>query len=168
MQKMKIIISYAMLSVMLLANASCRSATLESPTATDCNLLISSFFLKLNPVQRQEEFGRLDISTQYPIYICGNQKVHPPTIYLAESFAKEGKKIVPFLKEKLETTKSDSTIRDIVYVCGWMQRLKTYDVASDSVLISLINRKTSEMHDAFWRAHVKKEVEIMISMSPSR
>jgi hypothetical protein len=165
---MKIIISYALSSILLLANIGCRSATMDSPTERECDHLISSFFLKSSAIQRQEEFARLDINSKYSVYICGNQKIHPPTVYLAESFSKEGGAVVPFLMDKLLSTKNDNTIRDIIYVFGWMQRLKTYGVASDNVLIGIINKKASEIHDEFWREHVEKEVATIISMSSRR
>lgn len=160
---MKVLIFHAVFSILLLGSSGCQSAMVESPTEHECDRLISSFFMKLNAEQRQEEFAHFDIDTQYSIYICGNQKVHPPTVYLAESFSKEGKKIIPFLTDKLLSTKSDSSIRDIIYIFGWMQRLKIYDVASDGVLIDLINKKTFEIHNESRRAHVKKEVAVIIS-----
>ena len=160
---MKVMISRAVFSTLLLGSSVCQSAMVESPTEHECDRLISSFFMKLNAVERQEQFSHLDIDTQYSVYICGNQKVHPPTVYLAESFSRQGKKIIPFLTDKLLSTKSDHSIRDIVYIFGWMQRLKIYDVASDVALIELINNKTSEIHNEFWREHVKKEVAEIIS-----
>ncbi|MDB5932955.1 MAG: hypothetical protein JWQ01_299 [Massilia sp.] len=166
MQRMKTA-NFSLLTLLLANNIGCRSTPLESLTQQlNRDARVSSFFSEFNAEQRQVEFARLDIERQYLTYLCGNQKIHPPTLYLAESFAKVGAQGVPFLMAKLYLTKSDMTIRDIIYVFAWMQRLKTYNVVTDKLLIGLLWKKTSEIHDDFWRGQVYKEIEGILSMPP--
>jgi hypothetical protein len=100
---------------------------------------------------RMDDFGNYDVDKQYAIFICGNQFVHPPMMYLAELLAKEGDKIVGFLKTKLREAGDDLTIRDLVRVFADMNRLKTYDVASDEELMRLISERLEGMKDPGWK-----------------
>jgi hypothetical protein len=91
------------------------------------------------------------VDKQYAIYICGNQYMHPPMIHLAEPFAKEGEKVVDFLKPRLLEASDDLIVRDIVLVFTWMARQKTYDVAGDSNLMRITEERVSQMKDPDWR-----------------
>lgn len=98
----------------------------------------------------------MELDRQYIIYVCGNQEVHPPTMYLVEPFAKEGGIAVPFLTKKLTETRRDSSVRDIIYVFSEMQTRKTYDVVGDKALLGLIKKRASEIQDKFWREYTQK------------
>jgi len=143
----------------LAASFNCQAAEAPSPASTNCEPLYASFFAEPNATKRQEEFRRLDLDQQFVVYLCGNQKMHPPTIYLAETFAEQGGKIVPFLAEKLATANTDSTIRDIVDVFAWMARLKTYDVASDTSLMKLMENRSLDVKNDIWRKATAREID---------
>jgi hypothetical protein len=100
---------------------------------------------------RRNDFSKLSVEKQYAIYICGNQVVHPPMMYLGELFAREGEKIIGFLKVKLRETDDDATIRDLVRLFSEMSRLGTYDVAKDDELMRLISVRLAGMKDPGWR-----------------
>lgn len=116
----------------------------------DCAELANTFFRK--PLRITiSEFSDYDVDKQYAIYICGNQYMHPPMIHLAEPFAKQGEKVVDFLKARLLEADDDLTIRDIVLVFAEMNRQESYDVPGDSDLMRVLEEKVRSMKDPFWR-----------------
>ena len=113
-----------------------------------------------------EKFSDFNIEKQYAIYICGNQKEHPPTLYLAEAFAKEGEHVVSFLSGKLSATKSDSTVRNIISVFSEMKNFKTYDVASNEILMAIIINRADGIKDDFWRGYTQNLVAEIKAAAP--
>jgi hypothetical protein len=107
-------------------------------------------FFKLSTNERVNEFNKLDIEKQYCVFIYGNQVIHPPAIYLATEMAKQPSAL-PFLTKKLNETKDDLTIRDIVYAISELQRMKLYAVAHDKNLMKLLNAKVNQMKNDDWR-----------------
>jgi hypothetical protein len=129
----------------------------ESHLRDDCSPWLSTFYEK--PLrERIASFDSYSLDNQYQIFICGNQMLHPPAIYLARPFAGRGEIAVPLLKAKLMQASDDLTIRDIVRVFVEMKRLNTYDASKDSVLAALISRKVAGMHDSGWRDIAQKNV----------
>lgn len=150
---------YWLLIALFLLTSCCVRMSNESPTCNECSALFNPFFNRL-PVRNQEiQFSQFNLDRQYITYICGQQEVHPPAIYLVVPFAEKGRSAVPFLKKKLIETRNDSSIRDIIYVFSWMQLLKTYDVKTDKVLLELMNMRASEIRNQFWRTHTQSYIE---------
>lgn len=117
-----------------------------------CSKLANTYFRK--PLKQTiSEFTARDLESQYMIYICGNQYIHPPALHLAAPFASEGKPAALFLEQKLSAASSPSSIRDILNVYAEMQRQKTYDVKSNASLIQLLDTKISTIADSYWRDH---------------
>ena len=114
-----------------------------------CGGVSNDFFL-MPMEQRDVEFQKYDIETQYKIYICGQQR-EPPMLELSSPFAREGGRIVPLLKLKLESTDNDLRIRDIVRLFREMNDLGTYNVAADKSLMEELRSKVSEMKDPAWQ-----------------
>jgi hypothetical protein len=114
-----------------------------------CGGVPNEFFLLPNE-QRDAEFQKYDLETQYKIYICG-QKREPPMLELSSPFAQEGGRIVPLLKMKLESTDNDLRIRDIVRLFREMNDLGTYNVAGDKSLMEELRSKVGEMKDPNWQ-----------------
>src|ERR1700674_4369484 len=106
-----------------------------------CGGVSNEFFL-LPAEQRDAEFQKYDIETQYKIYICGKQR-EPPMLELSSPFAQEGGRIVPLLKMRLESTDNDLRIRDIVRLFREMNDLGTYDVAADKSLMEELRSNVS-------------------------
>lgn len=137
--------------------AGCSFAASSRLRAT-CDPWLNTFYQK--PLrERIATFDSYDLKNQYQIFICGNQVIHPPAIYLAEPFAKQGAAAVPLLKAKLTQADDDLTIRDIVLVFAEMQRQRSYNVPKDAGLVKLITEKVKEMHDPGWQAIAKKNVD---------
>src|SRR5579863_2539267 len=107
-----------------------------------CGGAPNEFFLMPNE-QRDAEFQKYDIETQYKIYICG-QKREPPMFGLAAPLAREGGRIVPLLKAKLESADDDSTVQAIVYVFAEMNVLGTYNLAADKSLMEELRLRVSQ------------------------
>lgn len=133
--------------LMLLANAGCGMA---AGLKKECKPIVQTFF-QMPLKDRMEKFGTYTLEEQYRIFICGNQVMHPPAIYLAGPFAKQGSRAVVLLKAKLASAKDDLTIRDIILVFTEMQRRDTYDVAGDKALIALITDSVRVIQDKDWR-----------------
>jgi hypothetical protein len=143
------------LMVIPLLSMSCHSKETEPPTPEECRALVHSFFKMSHKVQLAA-FPQLSLERQYVSYICGMRNIHPPTLYLAEAFAKEGKNSFPFLAKKMTETKNDATFRDILHVFGEMQRTKTYDVYAEKELLQVMNSRAAAMPDKFWRDYTQR------------
>ena len=72
-------------------------------------------FYNLSPQQRETEFQTFPIETQIDLYICG-MKREPPDMWLAFKIAEGGEKTIPYLIEKLKTTKKDYELDNIIMV----------------------------------------------------
>lgn len=116
----------------------------------ECSEFTKPFFWQPPEVQKSK-FLEYDLETQYALFICGNQVIHPPTIYLAEPFARQGPKLVSFLEGKLTTAGDDLTIRDIILVFEEMHRQRTYNVYRDDRLMQLMATRVKGMKDPGWQ-----------------
>jgi hypothetical protein len=152
MSKMRKKINWAFSLIMVFG---CGSVQASMPHV--CRLWINSFYKK-SLKDRISMFNSYDLNSRYNIYVCGNQFVHPPAIYLASTFASKGADIVSFLKEKLLQSDDDLTVRDIILVFAEMTRLNTYAVSKDFSLMNLINKKLNGMRDAGWKEIVQRNV----------
>lgn len=137
---------------------SCYINASEYSKSNQCCNWTTTFF-RMPTKEQIEQFGSYDTKTQYDIFICGNQIIHPPAIYLARPFALEGEKVAKFLKKKLSQTKDDKTVRDIILVFMRMCILNSYDVSSNSELMSLIKDKAERIKDDDWRNVVEKMID---------
>jgi hypothetical protein len=153
--------------VVLAASIGCQPRDLEAPAPGECRELTESFFRKFSISEKMTKFHDFNIEKQYVIYICGNQREHPPSLYLAEAFAKEGEQVVSFLTGKLSATKSDSTVRDIISVFSDMQNFKTYDVASNEILMAIIINRAAGIKDDFWREYTQNLVAEIKAARPA-
>jgi hypothetical protein len=127
----------------------------ESPTSSECDVLVKSFF-QLQHNEQVTQFSHFDLNRQFVTYICGMRSIHPSTLYLVDAFAKEGRAAFPFLAKKLIETKTDASFRDILQIFGEMQRTKTYDAAAEKDLMIFMERRASEVQDKFWREYTEK------------
>jgi hypothetical protein len=130
-----------------------------------CGGVSNEFFL-LPAEQRDAEFQKYDIETQYKIYICG-QKREPPMLGLASPLAREGGRIVPLLKAKLESADDDSTVQAIVYVFAEMNVRGTYDLAADKSLIEELRLKVSRIKDPAWQNMIEENLPEIREKSPT-
>jgi hypothetical protein len=120
---------------------------------------VESAHIGKSPDETVEIFTRSDLATKYQIYVCGNQLIHPPALYLAQSFAVGGEPVAMFLKQKLEQTRSDTTVRDIIQVYRAMQYQGTYDVSGDMELIKLLTDKVQAIRNDDWRKYCTEILE---------
>ena len=116
----------------------------------ECNEWATSFFR--TPMKDQvAEFATFPLEKQYKVFICGNQVVHPPAIYLAEPFARGGRATVDLLKLKLAKASDDVTINDITVVFAEIASQRTYHVARDVELMRTIRTKIDGMKNERWK-----------------
>ncbi|MHA6881788.1 hypothetical protein [Ralstonia pseudosolanacearum] len=117
-------------------------------------------FFHLSTEAQVKKFHEYDMKTQYELVIVGNQVVHPPAIYLAEEFAEQGEAAIPFLRDKLASTKKEVTIRDIVAIFTEMHRLKSYKFSNDSSLMRLVDERVNSMQGQWKSVTVQMLQEI--------
>ncbi|HVN97855.1 MAG TPA: hypothetical protein VMT62_15605 [Syntrophorhabdaceae bacterium] len=142
----------------LYVGVNCNLIAGQPRISEQCNGWIDTFFGL--PLKEQiDRFDRYSIEDQYSIYICGNQVVHPPTIYLDEPFAKEGIIAVDFLRTELSRTQDDLTIRDIICVFREMSRQKTYDVRKDKDLVRSMTESVAKMKNEDWKRVTREMLE---------
>lgn len=145
---MKIVIQILLFTLISLSTA-CNGST-RLANGIECGHLIDTYF-QLSAKERTQKFPTQDIEKQYQIYMCGSQAIEPPVMGLAGVFASEGGKVVPYLESKLRAANDDLTVRDLLLVFRQMEVMHTYDVHSNSELISLMRDKVSKMKDPQWK-----------------
>lgn len=145
-----------LVSVLLLWIAGCDWAVFQtrSEELSECPTLARTYFAK--PLaQIEDEFLSHDMDTQYTIYICGNQYMHPPALYLAAPFASQGERAATFLERKLvEHPVDDATVRDILQVFVEMRVQRTYDLKSNEPLLNMLGARVRAIDDPELRANV--------------
>jgi len=115
-------------------------------------------FFQQTMSEQAKKIHEYDLETQYDLYIVGQQVIHPPMM-LDDELAKNGKAIVPLLREKLASPpKYEATVRDIVQVLDQMARQKTYDVRNDNALIALAEKRVSEMK-GYWKSYTQEMLD---------
>lgn len=125
-------------------------AAWNSSLRRQCRPWVDTFFSE--PLKTQiAKFKSYSLDNQYQIYICGNQIVHPPTIYLSEPFAEGGRATAVVLKEHLMQGSNDATVRDITMVFREMVKNGTYDVSNDIILMQMLASKIEQMKDHDWK-----------------
>ena len=89
--------------------------------------------------------------------------VRPPALYLSDQIAEQGEVIVPILKSKLRTKKTESTVRDIVQVVWWLGKSRRCACLKDQELIDLLEQQVRDMH-GIWREITLKEYQEILSL----
>lgn len=103
-------------------------------------------------------FREYDLRTQFELLIVGNQIVHPPAMYLVTEFAKQGSAAIPFLRDRLASTKKEVTVRDVVAILAEMHRLRSYEASNDASLMELVEVRVSGMQGQ-WKDITQSMVE---------
>lgn len=115
-------------------------------------------FFELTTDVQVERFQGFDMGRQFELIIVGNQQIHPPALYLVPIMAQSGKAAVPFLVDKLNATRDELTVRDIVSIYSSMQKIGSYDVRGDVTLMKLIEAKVAEIN-GLWKPVVVQMVD---------
>lgn len=125
-----------------------------------CPHWVETYFFSKSAQERQNQLTSHDPDTQYEIYICGTQYMHPAVLDLVIPFASQGETAARLLRQKLSAQViSDATVRDIVQVFAAMARLQTYDVSNDESLMRLLETKVQAMRDPDSRAFANDLLE---------
>lgn len=148
----------SLIVIFLFLTSDCHSMESESPTKSECDVLVDSFF-QLTHKEQSAQFSTFDLDRQYVTYICGMRAIHPQTLHLADVFSKEGGIAFQFLVKKMIETQSDASFREIVYVFSEMQRRKTYNVVAEKDLILFMEKRASKIQDKFWRDYTQKLID---------
>lgn len=128
-----------------------------------CPALAETYFGQSTNVM-EDEFPSYDIDMQFQLYICGNQYIHPPLIFLKTPLAMQGEGVAAYLEGKLiDPEIDDLTIRDIVLVFEEMEYLNSYDVRDDTALRELLQAKSREIEDPELRAFVQEQVAEIVN-----
>lgn len=108
--------------------------------------------------EQMRTFRQHPLSEQLDLYFYGNQRRHPPAIYLARCFALSGVKGVEMLRSKLQSKNDDLTVRDISALLSAIDSLGRYDVSKDASVMSALRSQVATMQDAGWRDTAEKEI----------
>jgi len=149
----------ALVLLALLSSAGCGTA---SALKDECRPLMQTFF-QMPLKERIEKISSYELEGQYRIFICGNQVMHPPAIYLAGPIAQQGAPAATLLKAKLANAKDDLTIRDIVLVFTEMKRRNSYNFSDDPALATLISDSIQKMQDKDWKRLAKDNFDEIMS-----
>jgi hypothetical protein len=106
------------------------------------------------------------VSDQLSLYFYGNQRRHPPAIYLARCFALNGAAAIPLLKAKLASGPSDLDVRDTAYLLENLDSMGRYDVSNDKDLMADLSVAVSRMRDASWQKVAQGELSRLGAHDP--
>ena len=124
----------------------------------ECSKLLDTWLHKA-PSDVSRRLPSESLETQYSVYLCGTQYMHPPAKYLAEPLASQGEQMATFLRQKLIEHPDDVTTNGIVRVFDAMQWQGTYDVRGDTALMALLQEKVQAIRDPYWRG----QTEVMLA-----
>lgn len=136
-------------SVLLSSCANSRERTVDESVARE--------FYRQPPSVQQSVFRARPLLDQLNLFFLGNQAHHPPAIYLAECYALGGAPAVDLLRTKLGEGPDDLTVRDIALLLATIDAMSQYDVAGDTKLLALLQRKVAQMRDVGWRETAEKK-----------
>ncbi|NOU00240.1 MAG: hypothetical protein HOO95_01500 [Gallionella sp.] len=137
---------YATICCLLLVMSGCASNQMES-----------NFFDKEYD-QAGTRFAEYAIPDQIKIYLYGMQAITPPAPVLSRPIAELGQAaILPILGE-LSRNPTEANIRDLMVVFETMQRLGTYDVANDKMLMKTLDNYVNGMKNNIWRGYTKEKL----------
>lgn len=136
--------SYRWLGIALLMLAVSACAKEDVPSS------IRDFF-RQPVVERMRTFRARPLDMQLALFFYGNQKIHPPALYLADCFALNGAAGAALLRERLGVAGSDLDTRDIAALLDAIQTMGTHDVRHDSLLMDRLNGRIASMSDPGWK-----------------
>jgi hypothetical protein len=109
--------------------------------------------------QAGARFAEYSIPDQIKIYLYGVQVTQPPVTVLSRPIAESGKAAIPFILGELQTHPTDQNIRDLMVIFETMQRLATYDVSNDKVLLRKLDTYVNGMSNKIWRGYTKAKLD---------
>lgn len=108
---------------------------------------IETFLSKTLP-ERRLAILEYPLDLQVELYVAAMMRKHPPDLGLANSVARNGEKIVPFLVQRLKTETFDISKMELIDVFERMQNSGTYDVASDAKLMHFLEQQVLTIEHA--------------------
>jgi hypothetical protein len=108
--------------------------------------------------QAGTRFNNYSIPDQIKIYLYGVQFITPPVPVLSRPIAEHGQAAIPYIMGTLSANPSDQNIKDLMVVFETMQRMATYDVAHDAVLLGKLDAYVNGMTNKIWRGYTKEEL----------
>jgi hypothetical protein len=142
-------------AMILMAGLACGSrGNAAEFSQRECQDLEKTLFRQPKAIQR-ELFANNGIEQRYVIYLCANQYTHPPRLEVADFLADGGAVAAVFLREKLQLTTDDLTVRDITRAFQIMKSRGTFDARRDFGLMHLLEEKIAVMKRPGWKAVVE-------------
>jgi hypothetical protein len=124
---------------------------------------IETEFFKLPLEEQYRRFANYSYGAQYDIYTYGCDKLEPPELSLAKTFAAGGEPVATLLTEKLKEANDDRAIVNIVSVLYWINRLNTFDLRDDVGLKALLTRKIDAMKIDEWKQIAERDFKEIYS-----
>ena len=109
--------------------------------------------------QTGTRFTEYSIPDQIRIYLYGVQSISPPTPVLSRPIAEHGQAAIPYIMGALTANPTDQNIRDLMVIFETMQRLATYDVSHDKMLLRSLDAYTNGMTNKIWRGYTKAKLD---------
>lgn len=147
----------AFLAVLFTTSACTHPAYLNKPL---CSAWCKEYWAKGKAYSFQA-FANYDRETQFDIYLCSQDYIHPSNGEIAEVYAKLGKDVVPTLLAKLAEANNDRVVYDIIYVFRNMVTMKTYSISDDKEALAAMDAALQRTPATFWRKHVEEDVRFI-------
>jgi hypothetical protein len=125
-------------------------------------------FYKQPRANQLQSFRQHGLEEQLGLFFFGNQRRHPPAIYLARCFALGGEPAIETLRSRLTSELDDLTVRDISTLLDAFATIGSYDVAKDAALMEALKMRISSMHDQGWRDTAEKSLHRIERLSGSK
>jgi hypothetical protein len=98
------------------------------------------------------------IADQIKIYLYGMQEISPPKTALSIPIAERGGDAIPDILNQLNTYPTEQNIRDLMVIFEMMQRVGSYDVRHDKLLMKKLDGYINGMKNEILRGTSKNQL----------
>ena len=114
-----------------------------------CQNWVTSFFR--NPQASVEQFKAFDTENQFALILCGQQAWQPSTSIFEKELAQTGGRAIPYLQSTLQQSINTTAIHEALWILDLMSIFKTYDIAKDEILCTIINETIQRLPKSYER-----------------
>jgi hypothetical protein len=114
---------------------------------------------RISTARTLEQFSSYDVETQYIIFVCATQYMHPPLLDFTGPFAAGGNVTAEFLKDELRQGQDGRSTMHILEVYVEAERQGTYRASEDVGLLRLLRDTVDSQEDSPWHDRSERLLE---------
>jgi hypothetical protein len=108
-------------------------------------------FLRLTIAEQRTAIVQHSPEQQIELYLSAMLAEHPPDVALADTLARQGADLAPFLIQRLGEEEREIAKMHLIDVFLRMQQLGVHSVGSDMETMAVLEREAAAMQDPQWK-----------------